>query len=118
MISSDCFTDNDDEEEVANEDIPSANDEEVDSGLAIGIDLGTSNSTVAYYQAGRYKYLELKNKTLIPSAIYFKEAEQSKWLYGEAALRRGVMYPEALFKHFGFTPENVAAQVLAALGRE
>ena len=32
--------------------------------------------------------------------------------YGESAPA------EVLFKHFGFTPENVAAQVLAALGRE
>lgn len=75
--------------------------DEVDTGLAIGIDLGTSNSTVAYYQAGRYHYLELRNsKRLIPSAIYFKEKAQDKWLFGDLALKRGVMYPDALFKHF------------------
>ena len=71
-----------------------------DSGLAVGIDLGTSNSTVAYYQAGKYKYLEFRNSKLIPSAIYFKEMDQSTWIYGNAALSRGVMYPDALFKHF------------------
>lgn len=76
-------------------------DEEIyDSGLAIGIDLGTSNSTVAYYKDGRYQYMEFQGKRLIPSAIYFKEAEQSAWIYGYNALRRGVMYPDALFKHF------------------
>lgn len=86
--------------EATNSDDDSAQDE-VDTGLAIGIDLGTSNSTVAYYQAGRYHYLELRNgKRLIPSAIYFKEKAQDKWLFGDSALRRGVMYPDALFKHF------------------
>ena len=82
-------------EESAQDDEPAQ-----DSGLAIGIDLGTSNSTVAYYKDGRYQYLEVKGKRLIPSAIYFKEAEQSAWLYGDQALRRGIMYPDALFKHF------------------
>ena len=79
---------------------PAPVEEEQDSGPAIGIDLGTSNSTVAYYQAGKYQYLEVRNKRLIPSAIYFKEADQSKWIYGDSALRRGVIYPDALFKHF------------------
>jgi molecular chaperone DnaK (HSP70) len=86
------------EEDIFEE--PEPAEEEQDSGLAIGIDLGTSNSTVAYYQAGKYQYLELRNKRLIPSAIYFKEADQSKWIYGDSALRRGVIYPDALFKHF------------------
>lgn len=86
--------------DTTNSDDDSAQDED-DTGLAIGIDLGTSNSTVAYYQAGRYHYLELRNgKRLIPSAIYFKEKAQDKWLFGDSALRRGVMYPDALFKHF------------------
>lgn len=75
-------------------------DAEQDSGLAIGIDLGTSNSTVAYFKGGRYQYIEVKNKRLIPSAIYFKESDQSKWIYGENAIRRGIIYPDALFKHF------------------
>ena len=73
---------------------------EQDSGLAIGIDLGTSNSTVAYFKNGNYQYIEVKNKRLIPSAIYFKDSDQSKWIYGEDAIRRGIMYPDALFKHF------------------
>ena len=76
------------------------NSDSSDSGLAIGIDLGTSNSTVAYYQNGKFKYIEVREKRAVPSAIYFKDKEQDKWLYGERALRRGVMYPDALFKHF------------------
>lgn len=75
-------------------------DEDSDAGLAIGIDLGTSNSTVAYYKSGKYKYIEVSNKRLIPSAIYFKESDPEKWIYGDRALRRGIMYPDSLFKHF------------------
>ena len=71
-----------------------------DTGLGIGIDLGTSNSTVAYYQAGKFQYIEVHNKRAVPSAIYFKKIEQEDWLYGDRAVRRGVMYPDALFKHF------------------
>lgn len=85
-------------EQNSQEEKESADDS--DSGLAIGIDLGTSNSTVAYYQAGKFKYIEVRDKRAVPSAIYFKDREQGKWLYGERALRRGVMYPDALFKHF------------------
>lgn len=86
--------------DATNSDDDSTQDE-VDTGLAIGIDLGTSNSTVAYYQSGRYHYLELRSgKRLIPSTIYFKEKAQDKWIFGDSALKRGVMYPDALFKHF------------------
>lgn len=34
---------------------------------SVGIDLGTSNSTVAYYQDGKIHYLEVRNRKLIPS---------------------------------------------------
>lgn len=71
-----------------------------DTGFAIGIDLGTSNSTVAYYKDGRYHFLEVRGSRLIPSAIYFKNVEQDTWVYGNSALSRGVRYPNALFKHF------------------
>ena len=76
------------------------NPAEEDTGLAIGIDLGTSNSVVAYYKDGRYNFLEVKSRRLIPSAIFFRDVDQNKWVYGNAALSRGVMYPAALFKHF------------------
>ncbi len=71
-----------------------------DNTLAVGIDFGMSNSVVAYFQNGKYKFLEIDNERLIPSAIYFKGAAQDKWIYGNKALRRGVIYPDALFKHF------------------
>ena len=88
------------QEEMMKQVSPTETEEDVSAGIAVGIDLGTSNSTVAYYQSGKYKYIELSNKRLIPSAIYFKEADEDKWLYGDRALKRGVIYPDALFKHF------------------
>ena len=91
------ISDAEDDEEVVHN---TAKKNDKDSGLAVGIDLGTSNSTVAYYKAGRFQYIEVRGRRLIPSAIYFKENDQSKWIYGDAAIRRGVMYPAALFKHF------------------
>lgn len=65
---------------------------------SVGIDLGTSNSTVAYYQGGKIHYLEVRNRKLIPSAIYF--ASRDKTFFGDGALRRGIIHPESLVKHF------------------
>ena len=78
----------------------SAEDEEPakEAGVTVGIDLGTSYSTVAYYQDGRLHFLEVRRKKSPPSAIFFDDAETQ--LFGEMALRKGVAYPESLFKHF------------------
>ena len=77
----------------------SAEDEEPakEAGVTVGIDLGTSYSTVAYYQDGRLHFLEIRRKKSTPSAIFFDDAETQ--LFGEMALRKGVAYPESLFKH-------------------
>ena len=103
--NNDTKVENSDSDSESNE---SQTEEEVDSGLAIGIDLGTSNSTVAYYHAGR---VEIIGDRFIPSAIYFKEMDEDKWMYGSRALSRGVMYPDALFKHFKRHIGENAAQV-------
>lgn len=66
----------------------------------VGIDLGTTNSTVAYIKNGKCHFLEVRNKMLIPSAIYFTSRDEEKWYYGEVALRRGIVNPDSLFKHF------------------
>lgn len=99
------------EETEALEETPEFNDEpfeettkesseEEEAGVAIGIDLGTSNSVVSYYRDGKYNYIDISGKRLIPSAIYFKGKDESAWIYGDRALKRGVIYPDALFKHF------------------
>ena len=70
------------------------------NGSAVGIDFGTSNSVAVYRSAGRYHYIEVGGKRLIPSAIFFKGKYPEHWLYGAAALKRGNFHPDALFKHF------------------
>ena len=69
-------------------------------GMQIGIDLGTSNSVVSYYKSGNVCYLTLSNKILIPSVIFFKELAESSWIYGNNARRRGILYPDAICRHF------------------
>ena len=75
-------------------------EEPTDAGIAIGIDLGTSNSTVAYYDSGKFHYTIVDQRRLIPSAIFFKEHDKNSWLYGTRALRRGKLYPDSLCTHF------------------
>ena len=36
-----------------------------DDTLAVGIDFGTSNSTVAYFKNGKYKFLEILRQRFI-----------------------------------------------------
>lgn len=74
--------------------------EEKIPGMQVGIDLGTSNSTVAYYKDGKCHFLEVRNKRLIPSVIFFSSRDELKWDYGEVALRKGIMYPDSVFQHF------------------
>ena len=64
----------------------------------VGIDLGTSYSTAAYYKDGRLHFLEIRHQQSTPSAIFFEDI--NKEIYGEPALRKGVTYPESLCKHF------------------
>lgn len=67
-------------------------------GRAIGIDLGTTNSVVSYVEHGKVKTLRLKNRELIPSAIYFEAPD--KIFYGSKALKKGLLYPNSLVKLF------------------
>ena len=69
-----------------------------DTGLAVGIDFGTSNSTVAYYRDGAAHYPEIDGKYIIPSIIYFRKIEQ--WLYGERTIERGMNHPYSILRHF------------------
>lgn len=53
-------------------------------GIAIGLDFGTTNSVVTYYDGGRFKTYKLNGSPLIPSAIYFKTRDD--YLIGQKAL--------------------------------
>ena len=67
--------------------------------IYVGIDLGTSNSAVAYCENGRTIVMPLAlRKKIIPSVIFFEDAD--KYIYGSAALKKGKMYPQSVFQHF------------------
>ena len=54
------------------------------SGRAIGIDLGTTNSVIAYIDKnGAVKFVKVKNESLIPSFIFYKDKETI--FYGKKA---------------------------------
>lgn len=50
--------------------------EQTETGREIGIDLGTTNSVIAYMDKnGAMKYVKVKNEILIPSFIFYKDRE-------------------------------------------
>lgn len=70
-------------------------------GKAIGIDLGTTNTVVSYFdKKGRIKQIKDKGNIVIPSAVYL--LDKNKVLVGEEALTRGVLYPEYLITNFKY----------------
>ena len=51
-------------------------DDAEDEGREIGIDLGTTNSVIAYIDKnGATKFVKVKNESLIPSFIFFKDKD-------------------------------------------
>lgn len=70
-------------------------------GKAIGIDLGTTNTIISYYdKKGKIKQFKDKGEIVIPSAIYL--VDKSTILIGENALRRGEINPEHLITNFKY----------------
>lgn len=68
-------------------------------GKSIGIDLGTSNTVVSYFdKKGRIKNLEFGRNYYLPSAIYFQT--KNDYIFGNEAIERGVVKPEALVRNF------------------
>ena len=66
--------------------------------VVIGIDLGTSNSTVSIMRNGRIEDLEIKKKIMVPSVIFFDDKDRQS--YGSMALRKASVNPESMFKEF------------------
>ena len=62
------------EDEASDSD--SEEEENQQSGREIGIDLGTTNSVIAYIDKnGASKFVKVKNESLIPSFIFFKDRD-------------------------------------------
>jgi molecular chaperone DnaK len=62
------------------------------SDLIVGIDLGTTNSEVAAFKAGKVQVLELGQSKLLPSVVGLSPS--GELLVGEAARNQLVLYPE------------------------
>ncbi|MDG1479499.1 MAG: molecular chaperone DnaK [Myxococcota bacterium] len=74
-------------------------------GLAVGIDLGTSNSVVAYYQNGEPRILaDAKGNTVHPSVVAFGYGEST--VVGHRARQQ-----------LTYAPENTIASVKRLMGR-
>jgi len=71
--------------------------EEVE-GTFIGIDLGTSNSVVTYFNNNQFEQVKFRNKKIIPSVLYFES--KNKVIFGDKALKKGVNNPEFMLKEF------------------
>ena len=69
------------------------------TGVAVGIDLGTSNSVVAKFnQRGDYLFLHENGKNYIKSALFYKNEDEV--LFGNTAFARGIIHPKSLLRCF------------------
>jgi molecular chaperone DnaK len=93
--------------------------------LEIGIDLGTTNSVVAYFDNGNIEYLRFRNQESISSVMLYKDG---KVTVGDMAKRKAVSNPKNFIKSSKtfiadsskswmiedrtFTPTDVATEIL------
>jgi molecular chaperone DnaK len=70
-------------------------------GKSIGIDLGTTNSVVAYYEGGQPLVLRTRDETLTPSVVSYSkshpkktEGQIGKILVGRSAVNNALVAPE------------------------
>jgi molecular chaperone DnaK len=93
--------------------------------MKIGIDLGTTNSVVAYFDNGTIEYLRFRNRESLSSVMLYKD---EKVIIGEMAKKKAVAYPKNFIKSSktfmgdnekiwdiedkSFTPTDVATEIL------
>jgi len=98
--------------------------------IEIGIDLGTTNSVVAYLENGNIEYLRFRNKDSLASTLFY---ELGKVTLGDKATNKAVMYPEKYIssskasmgdsekkwkiEEKEFTPTSVATEILKEIKR-
>jgi len=63
--------------------------------LEVGIDLGTTNSVVAYFNSGKIEFLKFRNSDVLPSVLLYKDG---KVTIGEMAKRKAVVNSENFIK--------------------
>lgn len=100
--------------------------------MIVGIDLGTTNSLVAYYTEEGPKIIPNRlGKNLTPSVVSVDENDEI-WV-GETAMERSLLYPDTVAQVFKrsmgtgkkyrlgsrtFTPEELSSFVLRALKQD
>ena len=67
-------------------------------GTFVGIDLGTSNSVVSFFNNGKVEQVKFKGKKTIPSVLYFESKD--KVIVGVNALKKGMLNPLKMLKEF------------------
>ncbi len=72
--------------------------EQTNENKYVGIDLGTSNSVVSFFNNGTFEQVEFKRKKIVPSALYFESKD--KIIFGEKALKKGIGDPVHLLMAF------------------
>jgi molecular chaperone DnaK len=92
----------------------------------VGIDLGTTNSVVAFIKNGKVDYVKFRNKESLPSVLFYQNGKST---VGEKALKKSVLYPNNFISssktYMGdiskkwkiedkeFTPVDVASEILS-----
>jgi molecular chaperone DnaK len=99
-----------------------------DSGVVVGIDLGTTNSEIAAFMDGQVRVLGPGNIRILPSCVGLSPS--GELLVGQAARNQQVLYPErtvrSIKRKMGsnetvtlagktFTPQEVSALILREL---
>jgi molecular chaperone DnaK len=98
------------------------------SDIIVGIDLGTTNSAVAFVQDGQPRILSKGNQRIIPSVV--ASSKQAGWLVGQPALNQYVLDPDntvrSIKRQMGspervklggreFSPQEISAFILREL---
>lgn len=111
-------------------------EESKDNYYVVGIDLGTTNSVISYwnFQKGLPEPIDMSNgfgKAPLPSVVqYRKEGLEDEWIVGEEALNSYLIYPRdtimSVKKKMGsdekirlhnetYSPEEISAKILQTL---
>ena len=68
-----------------------------ESEYVLGIDLGTTNSSVAIYKGGKIVEIPMDGNLSMPSAVRFKNRKKDSVVVGKLAKQYAVIKPEEVF---------------------
>ena len=76
------------------------------SPYAVGIDLGTSNSSISVYHKGDPKTLMLNGAKAIPSVVQFRGRKKEQLMVGKSAKQNILLSPDEIFSSVKFLMKN------------